>query len=845
MIGREDDVRQVRHVLARTGACTLVGPGGIGKSTLVSALVDPLGDRAIAIDARSISRADQLLTELAVRLDVDHIIGTYGDDRSQLCAWLAARVSAADLELLAIDHFDGPSDGVIEALTQLTEHLAGVAVLVSTRNHPLRPFGQVVRLRPLELARTDGATKSASAALFSDTFALAGGDPSELEAHPDVMQQALEATGGLPLAIIVVASRAALVGLAHPGVSADAAGLDLGSTTGTDAIGAVLERSLCDLDEDAHRVFRAAGAMRSPPLLAQVAAVSGLGVGTVETAVERLARRSLVEVSDGRVQMLPPVRQLAHSLATASGERALLEQRLVHWADDMSRTNPPPSTSDVLAVEDDLMRAIAFSFGEDQLSTTISIARLLDDALRADLRHQRRVETLEPVLRACREASEREPDSRERRDDVIEMLRVTAMAQSDAGRSAAANRLLDDATALVDRSSQPQTHLARIASLRAGLCFEFGDLAAARSYAASAIECATRSGEAIARHTATRVLSDVALETGELDAALVMVKSIVRDVSPSLTWLRGYAIAAVGACELERGARTIAASAAHQVAIAALERGDRDLLVEADWLAAMADPRRPPAHLIHLAGDRVGNSVIHIQADIATALRQLAAGAPDSAITLAADCELRANALPMRSLAIDAQLLVGAAAVELDSIAEATRAYRQALVDATTLGYRLRVPDALDGLADTIVLAGQVDLDPDAVRGTAAAIRSHLGAVARPRPWRPTQTIPADRPPADWVEDSDLTNTALQALLAPPIGTRSTAAHPTSRLALLSPAERVVAELVAEGKTNREIGESLYVSRRTVETHIAHAFQKLDVKSRTQLAAIVLNEHRR
>ena len=259
----------------------------------------------------------------------------------------------------------------------------------------------------------------------------------------------------------------------------------------------------------------------------------------------------------------------------------------------------------------------------------------------------------------------------------------------------------------------------------------------------------------------------------------------------------------------------------------------------------MADPRQPPAHRIHLDGDRIGNSVIHIQADIATALRRLAAGAPDSAMTLAADCELRANALPMRSLAIDAQLLIGAAAVELGTIAEATRAYRQALVDATTLGYRLRVPDALDGLADTIGVAGHRELDPDALREAAAAIRSQLGAVARPRPWRPTPTKPAHRPPAGWVENGDLTNTALQALLAAPTGAEPTSEQPTNRLAPLSPAERVVADLVAEGQTNREIGESLFVSRRTVETHIAHAFQKLEVKSRTQLAAIVLNEQRR
>ena len=58
-------------------------------------------------------------------------------------------------------------------------------------------------------------------------------------------------------------------------------------------------------------------------------------------------------------------------------------------------------------------------------------------------------------------------------------------------------------------------------------------------------------------------------------------------------------------------------------------------------------------------------------------------------------------------------------------------------------------------------------------------------------------------------------------------------------IAQLSPAERRVAELVSQGLTNREIGEQLHIARRTVETHIVHAFQKLGVQNRTQLARLV------
>ena len=52
----------------------------------------------------------------------------------------------------------------------------------------------------------------------------------------------------------------------------------------------------------------------------------------------------------------------------------------------------------------------------------------------------------------------------------------------------------------------------------------------------------------------------------------------------------------------------------------------------------------------------------------------------------------------------------------------------------------------------------------------------------------------------------------------------------------LTPAEHRVADLAARGHSNREIAERLYVTQRTVETHLTHAFQKLDIGSRAELA---------
>jgi DNA-binding CsgD family transcriptional regulator len=52
----------------------------------------------------------------------------------------------------------------------------------------------------------------------------------------------------------------------------------------------------------------------------------------------------------------------------------------------------------------------------------------------------------------------------------------------------------------------------------------------------------------------------------------------------------------------------------------------------------------------------------------------------------------------------------------------------------------------------------------------------------------------------------------------------------------LTDAERRVAALVAEGRTNREVAAALFLGERTVETHLSHVYAKLGVRSRVELA---------
>jgi DNA-binding CsgD family transcriptional regulator len=58
----------------------------------------------------------------------------------------------------------------------------------------------------------------------------------------------------------------------------------------------------------------------------------------------------------------------------------------------------------------------------------------------------------------------------------------------------------------------------------------------------------------------------------------------------------------------------------------------------------------------------------------------------------------------------------------------------------------------------------------------------------------------------------------------------------------LTPAEKRIAALVAEGKTNREVAAALFLSERTVEGHLSRVFGKLGVRSRTELARELARE---
>jgi predicted ATPase/DNA-binding CsgD family transcriptional regulator len=139
----------------------------------------------------------------------------------------------------------------------------------------------------------------------------------------------------------------------------------------------------------------------------------------------------------------------------------------------------------------------------------------------------------------------------------------------------------------------------------------------------------------------------------------------------------------------------------------------------------------------------------------------------------------------------------------------------------------------LYGAGDTLwtLLAAPVLMGPGyaEIRGSApAAARAELGEERFGELLRRGLALPLSEALAVAKGDTASVEAAL--------GAGADGAKPLTRR------EKEIAVLVADGLVNRAIAERLFLSRRTVESHIEHIFGKLGLSSRTQLAGWVLEQ---
>lgn len=59
---------------------------------------------------------------------------------------------------------------------------------------------------------------------------------------------------------------------------------------------------------------------------------------------------------------------------------------------------------------------------------------------------------------------------------------------------------------------------------------------------------------------------------------------------------------------------------------------------------------------------------------------------------------------------------------------------------------------------------------------------------------------------------------------------------------ILTPREREILQLLADGMSNADVAAQLFISQETVKSHVRHILAKLEADTRTQAVAIALRE---
>jgi DNA-binding CsgD family transcriptional regulator len=152
------------------------------------------------------------------------------------------------------------------------------------------------------------------------------------------------------------------------------------------------------------------------------------------------------------------------------------------------------------------------------------------------------------------------------------------------------------------------------------------------------------------------------------------------------------------------------------------------------------------------------------------------------------------------------------------------------------LGSALRIQGRLTGDEEGIELLQRAasSLEGSGMRLEHARALVDLGAARRRagRPAEAREDLRSGLDAARRCEATALAEQALEELIA--AGGRPRRAS-ASEVDGLTPSERRVAEMAASGMSNKEIAQALFVTVRTVETHLFNSYRKLEIKSRSQL----------
>lgn len=881
LVGRVDEVAQVRGLLDVKRWVTLTGVGGVGKTRLATqvagAVADGYPDGVWYVNLAPIT--DPALVPVAAA----RVLGLPDEPGRSTVDTIVRRI-ADRRTLLVLDNCEHLVDGCAALIVALLGACPALRVLATSRE-PIAVAGeQIWRVPPLG--------HSEAIELFTDRAREAR---PEFDINADnlaVVTEICHRLDGMPLAIELAASRVRALTLTE---IVDSLHDRFRLLTGGSRIAVRRQQTMRASVDWSHALltgpeqvlFRRLAVFPSGFDLdgAQAAAAGGeVQRYEVVDLLSLLVDKSLVvtDDSDGRTRyrLLETVRQYALEKLRESGDAdAVRARHRDHYAAVAAGLDAPSVAGHERRLNqaeleiDNLRAAFAFSRENGDTGHALLLASCLQPLWRARSRLQEGLawfaaaladrdahpEGVDPGLCARALADRALIDAvagiTDRLDDAQKALAIArdiedpallARALTACGGVAAYNAdlarpWLAEAVGLA-RAVGDKWRLAEILAWQAYVGFAGeGDPGATRAAGEEARRLADEIGDAFVSRACRWTLAAANLWQGNLEAAVGLSGEVIGESDAAHDMVSGCAAQACLAHALAHRGDTDAATAAAQASIDSavglspvLVGSACSALVVATLAAgdvAAAEHARDSATQLFgastaaIINDPTNSAQISCARGDLNAAHRLADGA----------ASITRGVHRVRALTIRCRIEIAQGDRE-----RAERDAHDALSLAAAIGAYLWVPDILECLASVMTGAGG---NREAVRlfGAADAARGRMGAVRfviyRTGCNSSLATLRKSMGDSEfddaWAEGSAL---SIDEAIAYAQRGRGARKRPTSGWGALTPMELDVALLVGEGLSNKEIGVRLFISPRTVHSHLTHVYTKLGLSSRLQLA---------
>jgi len=880
-IGRGEQIADVRQILATNRLVTLTGAGGVGKTRLAvevaAPAVDDFDGGVWFVDLAPIADPDIVAIAAARALGLPDQPGH--STMETLLGFIGDRQM-----LVVLDNCEHLLDATAALIKMLLDACAGLRLLVTSRE-PIGVAGEVTwRVPSLSLA--DEAIE-----LFVDRARLVQPDFAITEAAAAVTE-ICHRLDGMPLAIELAAARVRALSVDEIRDSLqDRFRLLIGSARiavrRQQTLRASVDWSHALLTEPERVLLRRLAVFVGGFDLVAARAVAG--GGDVERyqvldQITLLVDKSLVVAENmgvaTRYRLLETVRQYALEKLGESGEGDEVRGRhRDHYVAIAGLLDNPVDASDEKVIErveaeiDNLRAAFGWSLDRGDTDTALRLASTLvplwlvrgrmheastgwfDAALSANDGHRGEVApAVEARALADRAllhtwaigadgadwAEQALAMAREIGDPALLARALTACGVMAVYRGDAGQQYFDEAIGLA-RVLGDKWSLSQILGWQANLAFLAGDPIAARKAGEEGRHIAVAIGDGFAARQCLNWSGWAQVIIGDLAGGIAQLREVEVDAEAgqdAIWWsvsttVRGEAVSYQGDISAARavldatmlvvtelgdlwlgsvnGVRAIASLAAGEVS-------DAEQASAAAWEHLTANPLHQQMY-VHLRAEAA-----LAQADVVAA-RQWA----DRAVSVAAGWH-RVSALTTRARVAIAQ----------GETEQAERDAHEALASAAGLTALLGVPDIFELLA---ILAVQADRYPEAARlfGAADSLRQRMGAVRfkihdadhDSAVTQLRETFGDSEFDAAWADGASLSADESIAYAQRGRGERQ---RPATGWGSLTPTERAVVGLVSEGLANKAIATRLFISLRTVESHLTHVYAKLGLTSRVQLA---------